>query len=488
VAVRCYESRLGRVNVIATNVVVDQTLVLWEKPPASASAEIPDGEYPFKLLIPPSTPGLTTTIFQEYRAYWRVEAVLDHLPIFGVGNRLVRHFELPLLRYDTPSHPLSIPLPPLSIPIHSPKSRLPIYHCTISTSPPSAPIGPGELVSAFLRLEPIDPSFSVRSATMSVERRLDLRLSADNLSTHSSSPTPPDVSTESFSSFVDQSPSKSMSTTIVKSEALEFSLDPTGLLSKTITARWPLRKQHSWTVGETMTSSLVTVKFYVHLRVSGYCPPPNFPTSLTCSPFKLCVFSPQTGLETIEFGEREVTVASTSQSERQLASAKFKDKTGPLKPKSRSPHRNSASASTLPTSQFGVSPPTIQKPSKSSPPTVGRSRTKSPRRPHTSAGPRDTSNLPFPSELELKERINHPPDRIFFSASPLPKKRSPPRLVLQDSHTPAKTCTVIHHDGSNHLIFQPISLDHVRDWEEELARIELRSRRSSADMLGFRKR
>jgi len=31
-------------------------------------------------------------------------------------------------------------------------------------------------------------------------------------------------------------------------------------------------------------------------------------------------------------------------------------------------------------------------------------------------------------------------------------------------------------------------LDHVRDWEEELARIELRSRRSSANMLGFRKR
>jgi hypothetical protein len=153
VAVRCYESRLGRVNVIATNVVVDQTLVLWEKSPASASAEIPDGEYPFKLLIPPDTPGLTTTIFQEYRAYWRVEAILEHLPIFGVGNRLVRHFELPLLRYDIPSHsPSIISLPPLTIPIQSPKSRLPIYHCTFSTPPPSSPIGPGELVSAFLRV------------------------------------------------------------------------------------------------------------------------------------------------------------------------------------------------------------------------------------------------------------------------------------------------------------------------------------------------
>jgi len=59
---------------------------------------------------------------------------------------------------------------------------------------------------------------------------------------------------------------------------------------------------------------------------------------------------------------------------------------------------------------------------------------------------------------------------------------------LRDSHIPAKTRTVVHHDGDNYIILQPISLDHIRDWEEELARIELRSRRSSAGMSGFRKR
>ncbi|KAF9646863.1 hypothetical protein BDM02DRAFT_3069812, partial [Thelephora ganbajun] len=175
VAVKCYESRLGRVNVIATNVVVDQTLVLWEKSPASASAEVPDGDYPFNIIIPPDTPGLTTTVFQEYRAYWRVEAVLEHLPIFGVGNRLVRHFELPLLRYDTPSHsPLTSLPPPVPIPIQSLRSRLPIYRCAFSTPPHSSPIGPGDLVSTFLWLQPIDPSFSIRSTTMSIERRLEL--------------------------------------------------------------------------------------------------------------------------------------------------------------------------------------------------------------------------------------------------------------------------------------------------------------------------
>ena len=216
--------------------------------------------------------------------------------------------------------------------------------------------------------------------------------------------------------------------------------------------------------------------------------PASFCISLTLSLFKLCVFSPQTGPETIKIGEREVIIASTNQSERKLASAKSNNKAGSLRSKSSSPHRTHSALPNSPASRFGASPPTIQRPSKSFSPTVGRSRTKSPRRPHTSAGPRDTSNLPFPSEFELKERTVDLTDRIFLSAGPLPKKIRPTRLVLRDSHTTAKTGTVIHHDGSDHLIFQPISLDHVRDWEEELARIELRSRRRSADMLGFGKR
>lgn len=212
-----------------------------------------------------------------------------------------------------------------------------------------------------------------------------------------------------------------------------------------------------------MTSGLVTVKFFVHLR--------------------LCVFSPQTGSETIQVAEREVIVASTNQSERQLASAKSKDKASSLRSKSRSPHRKHTPTSNSPVSQLGTPTQSIHKPSKSSP-LVGRPRAKPSRRPHTSAGPRDASNLQFPSEIELKERNIRPGDHIFLSTSPLPKKTSSTRPMSRDFHT----CTVIHHDGSNHVILQQVSLDHVRDWEEELARIEVRSRTSSADMLRFRKR
>jgi len=198
---------------------------------------------------------------------------------------------------------------------------------------------------------------------------------------------------------------------------------------------------------------------------------------------QLSVFSPQTGPETIEIAERELIVVSTNQSERQAA--KSKDKASSLRSKSRSPHRKHTSG---PSSQSRLSTPAAPKPTKPSPPPAGRPRMKPSRRPHTSAGPRDTSNLPFHSGFEFEERSINLGDRIFPATTPLPKKTSPTRPVLWDPPTSAKTRTVIHHDGNNQVIFQPISLAHVRDWEEELARIELRSRRSSADMLGFRKR
>jgi len=183
-----------------------------------------------------------------------------------------------------------------------------------------------------------------------------------------------------------------------------------------------------------------------------------------------------------------VIIVSTNRSERQVASAKSKDKSSSLRSKSRSPHRTHSSGPQLPRSQSGASALAIPKATEPSPTPNGRLRTKPPRRPHTSAGPRDSSNLPFHSEFELKEKSVDPGDRIFPPTCPLPKKASAARPVLRDPNIPVKTRTVVHHDGNSYIIIQPISLDHVRDWEEELARIEQRSRRSSAGMLGFRKR
>ena len=181
-------------------------------------------------------------------------------------------------------------------------------------------------------------------------------------------------------------------------------------------------------------------------------------------------------------------VVSINQSERQLASSKSRDKAGSLRSKSRSPDRKHTPGPGSLSSHLRVSAPAIPKPTKPPPPPACRFRTKPLRRPHTSACPRDTSNLPFHSEFELKEKSTNTGDRVLPPNRPLSKNTSSVRPVSRDPHIPAKARTIIHHDGNNHIIFQPISLDHVRDWEEELVRIELRSRRSTADMLGFRKR
>lgn len=74
ISVRCYESRLGRVNATHTNVLVDYTQVLWSKPLGKEWAEIGDAEFPFRITIPTKVAGYSTANFQDYRVWWRIEA------------------------------------------------------------------------------------------------------------------------------------------------------------------------------------------------------------------------------------------------------------------------------------------------------------------------------------------------------------------------------------------------------------------------------
>lgn len=73
-SVRCIEARLGRVGVVHSNVLIEYNQVLWSKPPGVDWAELGDAELPFKIVIPPKTPGFTCANFQDYRVFWRIEA------------------------------------------------------------------------------------------------------------------------------------------------------------------------------------------------------------------------------------------------------------------------------------------------------------------------------------------------------------------------------------------------------------------------------
>ncbi|KAF8968358.1 hypothetical protein BDZ97DRAFT_1916196 [Flammula alnicola] len=172
ISVRCYESRIGRVNALQSNILVDYTQVLWSKPDGVDYESISNLEFPFRISIPARVAGFSTAVFVDYRCMWRVEAVLTHTPVMGVGSRQVRHFELPLVRYDLPPLPPSISSPDLWLDQEINKPRAPRIRYTINS--PKVPVGPLDLVSIPIHLQPLDPGVSIRSASVIVERRIIL--------------------------------------------------------------------------------------------------------------------------------------------------------------------------------------------------------------------------------------------------------------------------------------------------------------------------
>ena len=74
ISVRCYESRIGRVNVQHSNMLVNHTETLWSKSDDVDYESIGNLDYPFRLTLPVSVEGFSTAVFVDYRCIWRVEA------------------------------------------------------------------------------------------------------------------------------------------------------------------------------------------------------------------------------------------------------------------------------------------------------------------------------------------------------------------------------------------------------------------------------
>jgi hypothetical protein len=117
-----------------TNVLVDYTQVLWSKPEEQEWDSIGDSEHPFRITLPTKVAGPSTAHFQDYRIWWRIEACMFsiismlqtelkvvprigimHMPVAGVGTRLMKHYDLPFIRYDLPPHPVTPSSPPLPL-------------------------------------------------------------------------------------------------------------------------------------------------------------------------------------------------------------------------------------------------------------------------------------------------------------------------------------------------------------------------------------
>ena len=258
--------------------------------------------------------------------------VLNHVPLSGLGSFQLKHFELPLVRFDIPPHitPSLLPSQPIfrqrTIKPRAPTVRYCFY-------PPSSPIGPLDLVSIPVFLAPLDDTVSIRSATVIIERRLQLNEVNGQSSPHSLTNPAPQISqscsslpffspTSSYqelpalynnntsiisgsssnntittypsavsvtsetqallhppqSHTLPPTPSKIITTPIVGAESSgPFVRDDQGVWNKTLTLQWPAAKSHSrWAIGETIQSDLASVKFFIRIKVRS--------TSISSSP------------------------------------------------------------------------------------------------------------------------------------------------------------------------------------------------------------
>ncbi|KAH7912141.1 hypothetical protein BJ138DRAFT_1084200 [Hygrophoropsis aurantiaca] len=585
IAVRCYEARQNRLGTVQTNILAEHILPLWKKPDNQEWAEIGDSEHPFRISMPMTTTGPSTTLyFQEYRIYWRIEAILNHIPLVGVGARQIKYFDLPLIRHDIPT------LPSPASPLTPPPSG---YLCSLSNKPrapsvryrvsvPPNPIGPLDIVSITVNVQPLDPSVMIRSATAVVERRI--QLSDVHPATSSGPPSPsipisatsssiqpnsyfqshsaPSASTSSSpyrihnSHIIHHSETSSAASSIndinvprasasslstdndtrpllhqqtgsnhsasdrtathifahVESSA-RFSRDSTGVWKQTLNFSWPdAKSSNRWAVGETLQTDMASVKFFVRV--------------------KLIVSSPTSSAESIELEEKELVVVATNESRRQLALSRYNELLyASSRSKSKSPKRSkrsraaeqlsSPSRSPHPTSSINtpLTAPIVtgshlqleaalghsyKFSSSSSPYPDAQHKSGGSRRPHTSAGPRDKSSgydmRGYEAMRNKGNRLAVPvrPETAWHVESPNNASSSPRgafdrKWVEAPRHGDSSTSvsseggplTVnTEHTGTS-LLFEKVDQVEIRAWEEELARIEIVSRRSSADMIGF---
>ena len=238
--------------------------------------------------------------------------------------------------------------------------------------------------------------------------------------------------------------------------------------------------------------------------------------------------SPSSGTETVELEERELFLIATNESERKLAITKYTDATA--RSKSKSPRRGKQPPSPRAAStdiQQNPPDPVPNVPPLASP-TDNRdfvglrvstssgkaSRSSTPRRPHTSAGPRDTrshsrhydtfrdrdrisaddderdSTPPLPNLRPLRRPESAMPSSVVSASGPKsgatsPKEVSPASTYpYPPAHTRRSSRETFHHVVSPPCPGFASDPGAIRAWEDELARIERTSRRKSVN-LGF---
>jgi hypothetical protein len=89
VSVKCYETRVGRINVVQSNVLVEYTKVLWSKQDGVEYEPIGNLDLPFRISMPAKVAGFSTAAFVDYRCVWRLEAGTTYCSYFFTVPHLI---------------------------------------------------------------------------------------------------------------------------------------------------------------------------------------------------------------------------------------------------------------------------------------------------------------------------------------------------------------------------------------------------------------
>ncbi|KZV69676.1 hypothetical protein PENSPDRAFT_665619 [Peniophora sp. CONT] len=491
--VRCYEVRHSRFGQTHTHVMADHVQTLWSSPHDTAS---PLGEFeaPFRIVVPVDSAGASTAAFPDYRVFWRVEAAIAHPPIAGVGTRTSKQVDIPITRYAAPTPPPFAPGPSHHF-LSSNKPRAPLLHYRVRV-PPEA-VGPQDILSVTLDVRPADPAVVVRSASLTVERRIELRdppstssnASIDSFASSSSSSTsgrpllPPTPASPALFSSGSTPPSAyadtiKTATTIVagaESGAGRFARDENGLYTRTLALQWPASRTTSrWALGETLDTPLARISFSVKARV---------------------VVSGPNGTDSVELRDEPLVVVATNAAQRRLALARWREVQA----------RDEALGIGTPAPPYakrdggrgtgsGRDPPGLERPS-----TGARRKERDDRpsrrnsaRPHTSSGAagggssrpktRDGRSQTL-SEGTLRPLTARPAALAATPATALgsmiiPPRSAPPQIQGIAAPTAVVRLNTITGETTVGAVLPP-QMELVRAWEEELARIERRARRRS---------
>ncbi|KAG8930611.1 hypothetical protein FRC02_003986 [Tulasnella sp. 418] len=285
VAVRCYESRIGKMGVLQTNVLVDLQTTLWEHPTLAPLADL---DLPFRIVIPADTVAYSTCHMHDYRVFWRIEAVIAHAPLSGIGNRQIKAYDIALYRHDhRPQHQLL-----------NNSGHLSNLHYSIST--PSHPIGPGDPIPINLSVRP--PFVDVMRLSISVDRRTEFHSKQQHPSSSSEALpllTPPPTASSVDSATESKSKPKRSSDpsqfafshpppTPIKPNSLSIAslvLEKTDISASNVQSEkdgiwsteyapssplsliFPVAKAGHWAIGETLSTPLTTVRFFVNVKV-----------------------------------------------------------------------------------------------------------------------------------------------------------------------------------------------------------------------------